>query len=94
MESIYGVDSENPVMSEIIEMIRDEYNPFVYDDRSVEVIQNEKAGKPKIEPPKRIWNPGIKIVVIRRRSIVRDYRRSLIIIIVVYYSRVGVIRRI
>ena len=90
MEPVYGIDSINPMTPVIIEMIRDKYGSVVKVDSSVEVMQDEVSGKPGIVPPERIWNPGIKVIVIWRRSIVSDYRRSLIVIIVVYYRSFGI----
>jgi len=44
----------NPMMSEIIEMISDEFSPMVKVDNSVEISQNEEPREPKIGPPERI----------------------------------------
>ena len=91
MKSVYRIDSMNPMISEIIEMIRDKFSPMVKVKGSVEIVQNEVSREPKIGPPEWIWNPRIKVKVIWRRSIICDYRRSLIIIIVVYYRGFGIL---
>ena len=61
MESIYGIDSMDSMISRIIEMIRDESSPIVKVNRSVEVMKNEISREPKIEPPERIRNPRMKL---------------------------------
>jgi hypothetical protein len=77
-----GIYPENPVMSGIIEMIGDELGSIAEVYNSVEVIQNEISGGPEIILPERIGDPRIKVIVIRRRSVVGDYWRPLVVIIV------------
>jgi hypothetical protein len=57
MKSVYRIDSIDPMIFEIIEMIRNEFSPMVKVERSVEIVQNEISREPKIGPPERIWNP-------------------------------------
>jgi hypothetical protein len=52
----------------------------------MEVMQAEETRIEKSPPPEWIWNPGIHIIVIPGRRIIGDYRRTLVIIIIVYYS--------
>ena len=92
MESVHRIDSMDPMMSGIVEMIRDKPGPMVKVNGPMEVMQNEESGEPKVVPPERIGNPCIKVIIIRRRSVVCDYRRSLIIIIIVYYRSFGIVR--
>ena len=92
MKSVNWVDPVNPVMTEIIEMIRNEFRPVMEMKRSVEIVEDEKSWEPEICPPKRIRDPRVQIIVIRRRSIISDYRRTLIVIIVVYCRGLRILR--
>jgi hypothetical protein len=55
--------------------------PVNYD---AEVCKDKESREPEVPPPERIRDPGVQIGIIRRRCIVRDYRRTLVIVIVVY----------
>ena len=91
MEPFHGINPEHPVMIEIIKMVRDEPGPVVKVERSMEIVQNEESRKPEVGPPERIWDPRIEIIVIRRRGIICNYGRALIIIVVVYDGSFGIL---
>jgi hypothetical protein len=57
VEAIQRIYPENPVMSGIIEMIGDKLGSIAKVYNSVEVIQNEISGEPKIIPPEWIGDP-------------------------------------
>jgi len=91
MEPRYGIDTENPMLMKVVEMIGYEYRPMIYENNPVEIMEDEKPGKPEISPPERTRYPRVQVIVIRRWCIVRDYRRTLIIIIVVNHRLIGVL---
>jgi hypothetical protein len=43
----------------------------------IKVCQDKEAGEPVIPPPKRVWNPGVKIRIVRGRCIVCNNRGPL-----------------
>lgn len=59
----------------------------------VEIMQTEETRKEESTPPEWIWDPGIKVVVIPWRWIIRDNWWTFIIVIVAYFSwvRLGLI---
>jgi len=57
VKTIHGIDSENSVMPEIIEMIRNKFSSMMKVEGSMEIVQYEKTGEPEIVPPERIWYP-------------------------------------
>lgn len=57
IESRYGIDTKNPMISYIIEMIRYEYRPMIHVFDPVEIMEDEKSGKPEIDPPERTGDP-------------------------------------
>jgi hypothetical protein len=57
IESRYGIDTKNPMISYIIEMISYEYRPMIHEFDPVEIMEDEKPGKPEISPPERAGNP-------------------------------------
>jgi hypothetical protein len=54
----------------------------------VKVCQDEETREPGVPPPKRIRNPRIEIPIVGRWSIIGNYRRPLIVVIVVYHCGV------
>ena len=68
------------------EMTADQMMMTAEEDDPMEVIQTEEAREEKSTPPEWVWNPSIKIIVIPRRGIVGDYRRTFVIIVIVYYG--------
>ena len=91
MESRYRIDTKNPMLSNIIEMIRYEHRPVIHEFDPVEIMEDEKPGEPEIDPPERTGNPCIQVIIVRRRCVVCHYRRALIGIIVVYHRLIGVL---
>ncbi len=59
----------------------------------VKVSQNKEPWEPEVPPPERIRNPRVQICVVRRRCIICDNRRPLIIIIIVGDIRFRIGRR-
>ena len=57
MESRHCIDTKNPMLSNVIEMIRYEYRPIIHIYDPVEILEDEKPGKPEIGPPERTRNP-------------------------------------
>lgn len=70
MKSLHGVDPENPVGPEVVEVIRDEEGAILHMDGFVEVMEDEESRKPEVAPPERVGNPGVEVVVIRRWSVI------------------------
>lgn len=59
----------------------------------VKVSQYKEPRKPEVPPPKRIRNPRVQICIVRRRCIICDNRRPLIIIVIVGDIRFRIGRR-
>jgi hypothetical protein len=57
------------------------------DDGPVEVVQDEEPAEIEPGPPERIRDPGVQVIIIPRRGVIRDNRRAFLIIIVVYNLR-------
>jgi hypothetical protein len=57
------------------------------DDGLVEVVQNEEPMEVEPEPPEWIGDPGVQVIIIPRRRVVGDNRRTFLIIIVIYNLR-------
>jgi hypothetical protein len=57
--------------------------PIVSISPHVKVEKDIESRVPVIPPPKRIGNIRIHVCVIGRRGVVGDYRRSLIIVIII-----------
>ena len=65
-------------------MIRDQMVVMTKGDESVKIMQAEEAREEKSAPPERIRDPVIHIVIIPRRRVVSDHRRTFLIVIIVY----------
>ncbi len=74
----------------VVEMIRDDYHSSVNSNYLMEIVQDKEPGKPQIRPPEGAWNPGVEVIVIRRRAVICDYRRAFVDINVVYIHWVRV----
>jgi hypothetical protein len=57
--------------------------PVVPVSPHVKVEKYIESRVPEIPPPERIRNIRIHVSIIRRRSVVRDHRRSFIIVIII-----------
>ena len=57
-------------------------------DSPMEVVQTEEAGEEKSPPPEWERNPSIEVIIVPGRRVIGDYRRTFIIIVVVYYRRI------
>jgi len=67
-----------------------DYAPTVTNEHDpVEVVQDEEPAEEESRIPERIRNPAVKVTIVRRRRIVRDYRGAFFIVVVVYYRGVG-----
>ena len=95
MSSARRIDPGNPACSDIAVMIAHmsamSSVPMPI-HRHVKIHHNKVPRVPKIPPPERIGDPSIHVCIIRRRSIVGDNRRALIIVIVINDGRFGIIR--
>ena len=79
---------------DVIEMIGDKSNSVVDEYGFMEIMKDEVSRKPETGAPEGIRNPPGKVIEIRRRIVVCDHRRSLIIIITVYILGIRIILRI
>jgi hypothetical protein len=70
-------------------VIADKMVMVTEEDVPVEIMQTEETRIEKSTPPERIWDPGIEIVVVPRRWIIGDNWRTFLIVVVVYFGRVG-----
>jgi hypothetical protein len=64
-------------------MIGDYEGMPVEKDMPVEIAQNEESGEEEPGTPERIRNPDVQIIVRGGRRIVGNYRRAIVIVIVV-----------
>jgi hypothetical protein len=66
-----------------------DYAPTVTNEHDpVEVVQDEEPAEEESRIPEGIRNPAVKVTIVRRRRIVRDYRWAFLIVVIVYYRRV------
>jgi hypothetical protein len=72
------------------EVVTEKHYSIVHKERSVKVCEHKEPRKPEMPPPERIRHPRVQSCVIRRRSIIGDYRRPFVIVIVVYHRVVGI----
>lgn len=70
-------------------MTADQMAMTTEEDDPMEVMQAEETREEESTPPERVWDPSVKIIVIPGRGIVSDYRRTFIIVVAVYFGRVG-----
>ena len=66
--------------------------PVVPVESYIEVPQHKEPREPEVPPPKWIWDPAIQVCKIRRRGIVSDDGRSLVVIVIVNHFSVRIIR--
>ena len=70
----YSVDPRKAVARRMHEVVRNESAP----ERPVKIAQNKEPREPGGRIPERIRNKRVKIVVIGRRGVIGDGRRSLL----------------
>ena len=87
------VDAVGPLICDIPKMIGDKDCPVIYHDDLVKIVQDVESREPEAEPPERIGDPGVKVVVILRGSVVRDYGRPRTVVIVVYFRIAWIVIR-
>jgi hypothetical protein len=80
--------SEDRFVDRVNDVIGDEKPMMAHQDDSVKIMQTEEAREEKSTPPEWVRNPGVQIIIVPWWRIVRDYRRTFFIVIVVYYGRV------
>ncbi len=73
----------------IDKVIADKMVMAIDEDSPVEIMQAEETRKEESAPPEWKWDPSIEVVIIPRRWIICDNRGTFIIVIVVYFIRVG-----
>jgi hypothetical protein len=56
----------------------------------MEIIQNEKAREEESRTPEWVGNPSVQVVVIPRRWIISDHRRTFVIVVLVNGLRFNV----
>jgi hypothetical protein len=67
-------------------------HPFLINNYDrLKVIQHEEPGEEESRTPEGRRNPGVQVIIIRRRRIVSDHRWTFIIVVVVDHVRIGVI---
>src|SRR6185369_17029798 len=93
-ESRNGVYPEHPVVSNIIEMVGYKYRPVPHMHHPMKIVQNEKSRKPDTDPPERIRNPRVQVIVAGRRCVIGNYRRSFACIIILDYHFFRVVARL
>jgi len=64
-------------------VIRQDFVPVFHDHDFLEVVEAKESAKKEATVPERIRNPGIKVIVIRGRCIISDYRRSILVVVAV-----------
>ena len=92
VESRDWINPEHPVDPDIVKMIGNEKYFIVHEDVPVEIVKDKETREPEIPPPKRIRHPRIQIRIVHRRGIIRNCRRTVVVVVVVDY-RVGRVRR-
>ena len=55
--------------------------------KMMKIVQDEKAREEETRTPEWIRHPSIQVVIIPRRRIVSDYRRTLLVIIIFNFQR-------
>jgi hypothetical protein len=67
----------------IAKMIGNEPGPIVYENGSVEVMENKESREPETGAPERIRNPGVHVIIIPGRRVVSDDWRAFIVVVVI-----------
>jgi hypothetical protein len=62
-------------------VVRHDLVPVFHDYDFLEVVEAKESAKKEAAVPEGIRNPGIKVIVIRRRCIISDYRRSILVVV-------------
>ena len=65
------------------EVTGDQMVMMTNEDDPVEVVENEEPGEEETGAPERIRHPGVQVVIVPRRRVVSDYRRALIVVVIV-----------
>lgn len=95
--SCWRVDHNNRLRNGIDHVIGNDDHSVVAvmtvnDDDSVKVVQDEESRKEETRAPERRGNPGIHVVVIRRRRIVCNHRWAFFVVIIVDHRGFGILR--
>lgn len=80
-----GVNWNDPSRLRGDHMVADDHYFSMHNNDFVEVVQDEESREPESRAPKWKRNPGIQAIIIPRRGIVRNNRRTLIVVIIVNY---------
>lgn len=93
MRPLHGIDTEYLVCLRIVEVIADIFSTSAVRTMrpNMKPFPDEEPVEPRAAPPKRIRHPRIEVRIIGRRSIIGNYGRSFIAIIIAYRRRVGII---
>jgi len=59
-------------------------------NNNIKIMEDEKSREVKPGVPEWVGHPGIEIIVIPRRRIVSDYRRTFFIVVIIHYRRLDV----
>jgi hypothetical protein len=83
MGSGYGVNYRHGFIRGMDNVVGDYKRMLVENDMPVEIAQNEESGEEEPGTPERVRNPGVQVIVRGGRRVVGNYRRAIIIVIVV-----------
>jgi hypothetical protein len=83
MGSVYGVNYRHGFIRGMDNVVGDYKRMLVENDMLVEIAQNEESGEKEPGTPERVRNPGVQVIVRSGRRVVGNYRRAIIIVIVV-----------
>ena len=87
------INRREPVMVMIKDMIGHHAPMPIDNDGPVKVVKNEESREEEPTAPEWRRNPCVQVIIIQRRRIVRNYRWTLIVIIIVNDRGFGVLRR-
>jgi hypothetical protein len=88
-----GIDDEELSVLVVEETVAYELMVVMVKERLMEIVKDKEPGEeePRV-PPERIGNPAVQVVIIWRRRVVGDNRRSLTIVVVFHDPRLDVFR--
>jgi hypothetical protein len=83
----HGINREYSVGSGVSKVVRNYANPSIYEESSVEVVENKESREPGTRAPEWIRDPSVHVVIIPGRRIVCDDWRTFIIVVVIDHFR-------
>jgi hypothetical protein len=67
-------------------MVRAYLPHMMDDDNDIEIVKAVISREPEPRPPEWVSYPGVKVKVIRRWRIVRNHRRTFVVIVVINHG--------